>query len=389
MKRRGSIQAIADALGRKGYDTTFLSIRFSPFSLLKHDLRASLWDRANRIEAVGDLKCYLWRTPFHPFTSGSALTRAAMVPLHGLYGGWFNREIDQMIGEAQVIIIESGLGVALAPRVRSLNPGALLVYRGADTLDTIGAHPYLQALLERHSELFDHFCLLGRRMAPQFSWARERTFYVAQALDPADFEGAEASPYDGLGPVAVSVGSMLFDADFFSIAAPMFPHVHFVVIGCGQSMASIANVSLLPEMAFKKTIPYLKHATVGLAPYREAVSAAYLAESSLKLTQYAHLRRPAVCPHFAVGEFPHRFGYTPANPDEIRAALAQALEDKFITPSNVLSWSDVIDRMLEPARYPDTSIADAYFSGDFTGNSAAGFASAGGARAGASTAAQC
>jgi len=362
MKRRGSIQAIADELCRKGYDTTFLSIRFSPISLLKHDLRSSLWPKANRLEQTGDLKCYLWRTPFHPFTSGSALARNAMVPMHDLYGRWPNRQVDQMIVAADVIIVESGLGVAMAPRIRDLNPSARLIYRGADTLDTIGAHPHLQALLQRYCSEFDYFCLLGRKMASQFAWARDRTFYVGQALDPHDFEIADNSPYDGLGPVAVSVGSMLFDADFFAVAAPLFPKVHFVVIGCGQAMAPAPNVTVLPEMKFRSTIPFIAHATIGLAPYRDTVSVAYLAESSLKLIQYAHLRKPAVCPHFAVGGFAHRFGYTPGDADEISAAMSSALEDEFTTPADTLTWSDAVDRMLDPARYPDTAIAAEMFA---------------------------
>jgi len=361
MKRRGSIQAIADELCRKGYDTSFLSIRFSPFSLLKRDLRSSLWPKANRLERTGELQCYLWRTPFHPFTSASRLTREAMIPLHDLYGRWPDRQVDRMIAQAHIIIVESGLGVALAPRIRDLNPTARLIYRGADTLDTIGAHPHLQALLQRYSGAFDYFCLLGRKMAPQFAWARERTYYVGQALDPHEFEADNKSPYDGLEPVAVSVGSMLFDAEFFAIAAPMFPHVHFVVIGCGQALTPLPNLTVLPEMKFRDTIRFITNATIGLAPYRDVANASYLAESSLKLTQYAHLRKPAVCPHFAVGGFSHRFGYAPGDSEEIGAAVSAALADEFTVPADTLSWSDAVDRMLEPTRFPDTAIAAEMF----------------------------
>lgn len=361
MKRRGSIQSIADTLCRLGFDTTFLSIRFSPLSLMKGDLRASLWNKANRVENKGELKCYLWRTPFHPFTTRSRLVRGAMTPVHSLYEHWPNGEVDAMIIGADVIIIESGLGVALAPRIRRLNPKARLIYRGADTLDTIGAHPHLHALLRRHRDKFDYFCLLGRKMAPQFEWARDRTFYVGQALDPADFAEPGPSPY-GKTPVAVSIGSMLFDADFFSIAAPLFPDVEFVIIGCGQPVAAQPNVLVLPEMKYADTAPYLAHATIGLAPYRRAQSVAYLAESSLKLTQYAHLRKPAVCPHFAVGTFPHRFGYTPGVESEIQTAVAGALADDFSQPAPTLTWRDAVERLLDPARYADTSIPDEMFA---------------------------
>lgn len=378
MKRRGSIQAIADTLCRMGFDTTFLSIRFSPISLFKGDLRSSLWREANRYGKAGDLKCYLWRTPFHPFTSSSDLGRKAMEPVHNLYERWPNEDVDAMIKAADLIIVESGLGVALAPRIRRLNKSARLIYRAADTLDTIGAHPHLQALLEQNKDRFDYFCLLGRKMAPQFAWARERTFYVGQALDPHDFEDPGESPYDH-DNVAISVGSMLFDADFFEVATALFPELEFIVIGCGQALPARANLTVLPEMKFRDTIPYIAHARVGLAPYRIASSAAYLSESSLKLTQYAHLRLPAVCPHFAVGAFPHRFGYTPGDANEIEHAISGALADDFTEPARTLTWPDAVERMLDPARFPDTVIPEEMFTSGATRSSAAGSAAVVGA----------
>jgi 2-beta-glucuronyltransferase len=361
MKRRGSIQALADALCRKGFDTAFLSIRFSPLSLMKRDPRAGLWQKGNRAEFYQDMRCYLWRTPFHPFTSGAGWARGAMVPFHAAYANWPSRDVDRMIEAAHVIIIESGLGIVLAPRIRALNPAVTLIYRAADALDTINAHPHLQRLLERYVDEFDHFCLLAQRMAPQFAWARHKVFYVGQALEPADFADIGPSPYDRT-LVAVSVGSMLFDADFVAAAASMFPEVSFMVIGCRQTLAPQANVTALPEMKFHDTLPYIAHADIGLAPYREAASAAYLAESSLKLAQYAYLRRPAVCPHFAVGGHPHRFGYRPGNAEEIRMAIQSALTDEFGSPGGVLTWDDALERTLDPRRFSDTAIPDAMFA---------------------------
>lgn len=362
MKRRGSIQAIARGLARNGFRTRFLSIRFSPLSLLKGDSRSFLWSRANRYEECEGVECYLWRTPFHPFASGGQ----ALAGAHDLYARWPSRDVDAMLADADVVLVESGLGVALIPRIRSLNLDAKLIYRGSDALDTIGAHPHLQVLLERYQHMVDHYVLLARPIARQFAWAQEKTYFVGPALDPADFGDGRSNPYQSLGlapgaPVAVSVGSMLFDRSFFELAAPRFPELTFVVIGCGAKMPAHRNLHVLPEMSFKQAAAYVRHATIGVAPYLPAASSDYLAESSLKLTQYAYFGRPAVCPHFAVGGRPDRFGYTPGDAAEIERALRGALNADVQHGEEVLDWDEAVERILDPARFADTRIPPEMF----------------------------
>src|SRR6266700_4220231 len=84
-KRRGSIQAIADAMARRSLDVSFVSIRFSPLSLLKRDSRSFLWGRANRNEEQGGISCFLWATPFHPFATRTASGDKLTAHLHVVY----------------------------------------------------------------------------------------------------------------------------------------------------------------------------------------------------------------------------------------------------------------------------------------------------------------
>jgi 2-beta-glucuronyltransferase len=361
MARRGSVQAIADAFVRAGYETAFLSVRFSPLSMLKRDPRVFLAPRANRIEVVNDIKCYLWRTPFHPFATGSSLGDALTAPWHDIFASWPNAEMDRLIAGADVILVESGLAITLIPRARRLNRKALLIYRGSDPLDVIGAHPLLQRLLHRFDPLIDHQCLLASAMAPHFNHARAKTYVVRQAIHRPDFAGIASSPYQPGTRNAVCVGSMLFDPQFFSIAAPARPDVTFHVIGCGAAFPSAANVRVYPEMPFRQTLPFIQHADIGVAPYREAPASYYLAESSLKLTQFAYLRRPAVCPHFAAGKNAHRFGYTPGDGVEIAAALRAALGHRFTDAPPLLTWDDAVQRLLRPQDFADTHIDGAMF----------------------------
>jgi 2-beta-glucuronyltransferase len=362
MKRRGSIQALADAYVRQGFRTVFLSVRFSALSLLKGDSRAFLARRANRFEIHDGVECYLWRTPLHPFASRAPALNRAMGPLHDVCAAWPNRDVDRLFAEADVVMIESGMGVIFAPRVRRLNRNALLVYRASDTLDTIGAHPALQRKLEQSVGLFDHYCLLATAMAPQFRFAASRSFLIPQGVDPRDYEHIGESPYSPGARNAVCAGSMLFDRRVFDIAGPAFPDVHFHVIGCGIPYGGAGNVHVHEEMPFRALLPYIKYADIGIAPYREAPAARYLADSSLKLTQFAHLRRPAVCPHFAVGGHPHRFGYDAQNPQSVVSAITAALADRFEADAQTTpSWDELAARLLRPQDFAQTRIPETLF----------------------------
>jgi 2-beta-glucuronyltransferase len=321
---RATLHPVAEALAEFGFGVSFLSIGYSPVSWLQRDRRCALWRRANRVELVGAVRCYIWRTLFHPVNPDvRALMRPARA-MYRLYSHYPDQFIDEALRGAAVIIIESGLGILLLRRARALNPAARIVYLASDELATIGAHPVLQSELEACVPLLDRVCISSRRMAERFAFAEGKLCIAVHGINPEDFAGETASPYVG-GCNAVAVGSMLFDKDFFLQAASEFPDVVFHVIGSGSRDRFPPNVRLYGEMPFAATIPYLKNATIGIAAYRPAAGCEYLADTSMKLMQYDVVGIPAVCPHFAVGDNPNRLGYAPGDPASIRAAVAAAL----------------------------------------------------------------
>jgi 2-beta-glucuronyltransferase len=357
MGRRGSIQAIADALVRLGYEVSFISIRYSLLSLVKGDPRNFLWSRANKLETLNNIRCYLWRTPIHPFHSKSTLLNALVEPLYLIYSHLSNSFIDDAFRSASFVIIESGLGIMLSRRVRALSSSARIIYRASDKLNTIGAPPALQRELESCRDIFDYFCLLADKMASDFSWAPDKLFTIPLGVHPDDFLNIGPSPY-AAGLNAVSVGSMLFDPAFFIHAARRFPEINFHVIGCGTRFEAPDNVHIYLEMPFKATLPFIKHATFGVAAYRASPGAEYLSQSSLKLMQYEYLGIPAVCPDFAVGDNANRFGYVPDDPQTIVPAVNAAIKRTAqVTTRQFQTWDDVVQRLLDPSAFPDTRVS--------------------------------
>jgi 2-beta-glucuronyltransferase len=151
---------------------------------------------------------------------------------------------------------------------------------------------------------------------------------------------------------------MLFDASFFEAVASSFPEYKFHVIGCGTKFSPPKNVIIYDEMPFRDTLAYLKYATVGVAPYRQAPGTEYLADSSLKLAQFEYFGLPAVCPDFAVGTNKTRSGYKVNDKDSMRMALSRALDMVGkVPPRQFQAWEDVAARVLVPQDFPDTAIA--------------------------------
>lgn len=355
-RKRASIQQVADGLVDAGYDVTFISTRFSNLSKRTGDSRLFLESKANTVEVVNGVRCYLWKTAVHPFGSSRALIKAAMVPAYYAFANLPNQTFDDLVREANYIVVESGVAVIYLARLRRLNPAARIIYYAADRLDTVGAHPYVQRQLEKAAGTIHHVCLRSSAMKDGFGWAKDRLFKAEYGINKEDFAAVENSPYPP-GRHAVSVGSMLFDKNYFVAVAEHFRDVTFHVIGCGTIFDAPENVRIYPEMRFIDTLAYLQHATVGVAPYQNGVGVEYLAESSLKLAQYEYLGLPAVCPSFAVGDRPSRYGYDPALPTSMIAATQEALSNAgTIERREFPTWKEVAMRMLHPALHPPSRI---------------------------------
>ena len=354
--KRASIQQVADALAAAGNDVSFVSTRFSRLSKLTGDSRLFLWDRSNKVEVVNGVHCYLWRTILHPFASRSNMLNRVMNVVYPAYARLSDPVVDEMFRSADHIIVEASVAAIYMRHAKSLNPDARIIYYATDRLDTVGAHQYIQRRLVRDADVVEHFCLRSSTMAEDFTWAGDRLYKAEFGIDPAVYDTTGANPYRRPQNV-VSVGSMLFDPGYFTAMGAAFPEIDFHVIGCGTTFDAPANVHIHDEMPFKDTLPYIKHATVGVAPYRPAPGVEYLAESSLKLAQYHYFGLPSVCPDFAVGNNLSRFGYEPDNTKSMVTATHAALAAVGkVQRRDFLTWSEVADRVLWPTQYPETCI---------------------------------
>ncbi len=349
--RKAGIHFVASELAKMG-PTRFFSLRYSFLSRYKHDPRLSLDDQANKIVNHQGVDCYLWKTLIHPIR-----IRPFESLMYHLYSFGFNAVLRRWIKESDVIILESGVAPIFFDLIKKLNPRAKTLYRASDALDTIDAADYIRNTFARIAKEIDTIVMPSKALADSMPSTHNLAF-VPQGIDHSVNEKANPSPY-GEGIHAVSVGSMLFDPQFFILAGKRFPHIHFHIIGSCQPRHPEygENISVYGEMPFDKTLPYIKHATLGIAPYASVNLPAYLRDTSLKLTQYEFFGLPAICPHFIAADYPTRFGYDIGDENSIAQAISRALNPaQPLTKRTVLDWAQVTERMLAPKKFSDTEV---------------------------------
>ncbi|WP_242154740.1 hypothetical protein [Sphingomonas sp. BAUL-RG-20F-R05-02] len=355
-KKRASVQQVADGARDLGYDVWFISTRYSMLSRRTGDSRLFLDEKSNVVEEVNGIKCFLWKTVLHPFASRNRILNAIMAWMFAPYASIPNSTFDSIITKAEYVVVESSVAAIFIPRIRKLSPNAKIIYYATDRLDTVGTHPTVQRQLISNAALLHHVSLRSAKMASDFQWAADRLYLAEFGIHPQDFEGIGPSPYSSR-PTVVSVGSMLFDRQFFEKMPALFPDIDFHVIGCGEQISTAGNLYIYDEMPFKETLPYVKHATVGVAPYRAAPGVEYLADSSLKLAQYELFGLPAICPDFAVGNVSSRSGYTPGDAGSMHAATLRALSmTGAVTPRQFPTWREVADGILNSDNYPKSKV---------------------------------
>jgi 2-beta-glucuronyltransferase len=355
--RKAGIHFVAAELAKLG-STRFFSLHYSRLSRWKGDPRLSLDAQSNQKAFSPDgVECYLWRTLIHPFR----ISTPALAPLEALLFQRYIRHpspvLEEWARQADVVFFESGMAPVFFDLVRALNPKARTVYIASDDLDSIKAASFVKRTYSRVAPSIDTICLKSPGMAADVPGGEANRCVIPHGFDFSVDQHADPSPYPP-GLHAVSLGSMLFDPGFFVAASREFPQITFHVIGSGhgQHPGYGPNVRVVGEMPHRQTLPYIKHASFGIAPYRAAHLPAHLGETSLKLMQYDYFKLPAVCPHAIVCQRSNRHGYEPGQPASIAHAIRLALAGPRVSTQQFLHWSEVVQRMLDPGAYEDTQL---------------------------------
>ncbi len=357
-RRKASVHFIATELAKRG-QVRFYSTGLSRLSEHRGDTRTDLAPRANRVEVENGVECYLQRGFWHPFR----IMKPGMGPLESAMFRFYRWRmpsiLKQWIQQADVVFIESGMAAVYIADVKRLNPKARLVYLASDDLSVVGAAQTIRKEFSRNFDKIDLVRLPSRLLLAGMPHSRNAIF-APQGVDRDLMERPRPSPFKGR-LACVSVGSMLFDASFFNLAAPEFPDLDVHIIGAGRAAEALdkrPNIIVHDEMPFEETLGYIQNCAFGVAPYKDANTPRYLFDTSLKLKQFAFFGKPAVCPEFAAGGDKSRFGYVPGNRTSILTAIRGALTCTDTITLDIPTWGEVVDRLLAPERFPEHRIVN-------------------------------
>ncbi|OAI47790.1 hypothetical protein AYO44_08820 [Planctomycetaceae bacterium SCGC AG-212-F19] len=297
----------ARLLVKQGWDVAFVSHPISPWHLLrgvagsKSKERWRSWWRGGEVDLEGHLVYY---TPFTlcPPHNWALLSRPEAID-------WWPRltfpNLDRFLrrrgfGTPDLLVIDSPLHASLLATL----PTRRTVLRIVDDLGGFpGAAP---SWVEREKELVpqvDHVIVTARALEEQvLSYHPRRLTHVPNGVeierflncDPLSPEEYRTIPE----PRAVYVGAIdeWFDVDLLVQVARRLPEVSFVLIGDGranlQSLAELGNVHILGRRAYGLVPAYLKHAAVGLIPFKR--NRLTRAVNPIKLYEYLACGLPVV-----------------------------------------------------------------------------------------------
>lgn len=344
-KRKVGFHYWADYLVKNGHEVDYVSVGKSYlFPLFKRPLPAI---KNSWISISGKLSVYNWVSWVHPILNKAALNWL-LTPIFRLIPHQFGQDNYHRISQSDVVIVESGIGLAMIPFIKKLNKNIKVIYEASDRLKTVGAHPYVIEVEHAAKTWLDLIRVPAEVMLDDFKDVTHIPVkYIPQGISKVAFDSNTLpSPYTS-EKNAVSVGDMLFDEGLITRLAESYPDWQFHLFGRNAKLNDeLSNVVTHGECKFDDIVPYIKHANIALAPYRNAPNCEYLSQSSLKILQYRYCNLPVVAPAFASTK---RAGFYPYDtPDSAVKAFSNAMQFKSEGSSDqILSWDDMLDNVLQ------------------------------------------
>jgi 2-beta-glucuronyltransferase len=348
-KRRAGFHWIAEALRRAGWHVTFVTVAFSWLSHLKRDHRfdAGAHRAARRVVSIGPgLDSYVWFTWTHPLNRLPGAIASLLTPVFRRYGQLPIPGIEPTIRSANLIVFESTAGLMLVDRFRAWSPSARFVYRVSDDLGLLRAHRVVQDAERTTLSEFSLVSVPSEAVGQRFAGQHPNVRLHHHGIEKSAFDAPSESPYKTSGPNAIFVGISHLDTNFLSIAAEERPDWNFHVVGPFRSLPERQNIVAWGELPFAATVPFIKHADVGLGT-RSAVPGAVSLSDSLKIIQYTYARLPIIAPTLMRSGRSNIVTYEPGDRTSIRTALdlAIAMDRGSISRAGILSWDELVAQL--------------------------------------------
>ncbi|WP_417690098.1 hypothetical protein [Roseibium sp.] len=302
-KRRANILWLSDHLRQDGWHVTMITVGYSLVSKLRGDRRfQQLYAPPVVGEIIHDesLTSVFSYPLLHPFSLRKRILDELARPLHQTFVMHWARRLPAYLKDADLVVVESGPPVMLAPIVRRAAPSAAMVYRVSDDVRVLGLPDFVVRAEMKYAPLFDRVSmaspLLGRRFA-HLGNLKIDPIGVAKRLLDGDLE----DPFAGLPRArreAVCAGTTQFDIKAMRLMAKLRPTWNFHILGRLREEAwnEPENLIFHGELPFDQTAGYVKYADIGLAPYLDKPGVEYQTAQSNRMLIYRYFGLPMIGP---------------------------------------------------------------------------------------------
>jgi 2-beta-glucuronyltransferase len=332
-------------------EVLFLTCPLSLLSIIGRDnrLQDGLLQKRNRLIREQDgIWSFVWFTLWHPANLRFDILNKISSFLFKYYSSFSLGESESFIKTADMFIFESSAALMLYPRLKKLNPTARFVYRVSDDLRLLKCHPVIIKAEEDFAKEFDLVSVPNVEMLKLFNDDKTNLELSLHGINKRIFDIEYPNPYEDIDrPNLVFVGISHVDIDFFERASRIFPEWMFHVIGPINGLPDRPNVKAYGEMNFADTLPFIKHADIGLATRSYEPGAESLGDS-LKVIQYSYCRLPIVAPHFLNSSRSNMFFYSAGDDTSISSALLNALSFNRagFNRDDILSWEELAEKLV-------------------------------------------
>lgn len=347
-KRRAGFHHIANSLSNKKFNVVFIASVVSIFTLLRREkiiyekhFLSNIFQKLKFNNVTSIVNFSLLRPP---------VSRSS--PIFEFISSFFfklNRKSIREISNANTIIFESTMAILFFDKVKSLNSKAKIIYRVSDDMEVFSAS---KKILEYEKSILNKFDLVSVTTKSHF----DKLYKISpdnlklhyHGVDKKLFKAANINPYKCSVNI-VFVGTRDLDFKFIEIASLKFPTYHFHLVGPFEPNIKRNNVFYHGYMSFKKTIPYIKYATIGLQTVTSDNGLISFFTDSNKILQYSYCKLPIIAPSAINANHRNNFFYYDYDDENsIRNCIEQALNfnrNNFI--SNVKSWDEVAMELID------------------------------------------
>ena len=346
--RKTDVHFLAESFARSGWSTSIVTVGQSRAKQILSRRTAQLSRGAPPTNSR--VVAHVAREAFHPPSGKAKWVERLTQPLVRFYGRRLDEVSSDLVRDCEVVLLEGGYPLFYVDAVRAIAPRAKLVGLLNDDLRVVG---FRTEAIERAEKEFPRLDLVRVPAEGLLDLLPPgvRANYIPHGVIRALFDAPSTSPYQGVSKNVVSVGNMLFDEHVVLTMASARPDITIHLIGAQPTSTALPqNVRVYGEMGFEATVPFIVHADVGLAPYRSVDGMGYLAQSSMKLLQYAYCGLPVLIPTSMAHSHAVTVHYDPRSSASIAAALERAIAiGREMPTTTILDWSEVAERIANAA----------------------------------------